>query len=408
MPTITIREIDNTSAEESTYDDYVVLVPGTGVVGSSFMTNNKAVLYEDLSVFKKAVSTTASSPTSKGYEIAIRLLALGLKVLYAPYKLDTVNGFDFSPYEDKAKYDIRFIVLGDALDETDIDTKDTNSVLKKSVQNAISSAAKRGDAIALIDIPSKETSSTESIKTWVNKLVVADVAKLADTYDGSITYENAFKYSAAFAPRFTYKGQNTAYFSGTLGYLSCFAYHKAKFADWFAFSGSVRGVLPYESVVTEQVYGDADIAQLQKRSLSDSETSFKAVNAICEIRPYGNIVWGNRTLFPIDSINTGLKASSFLNIRNLCCDIKKTLYRASRKYSFDPNSDTLWVNFKSAITPLLEKMKTGQGIKGYKIIKEKSKQKATLKARIKIIPIEAVEDFDLTVEMSDTITTVTE
>jgi hypothetical protein len=99
-----------------------------------------------------------------------------------------------------------------------------------------------------------------------------------------------------------------------------------------------------------------------------------------------------------------LTASSFLNIRQLCCDIKKTLYRAARRFTFEPNSDTLWINFKGAITPLLEEMKTNQGIRGYKIVKEATDQKATLKAVVKIIPIEAVEDFDLTVELSDSIT----
>ena len=98
-----------------------------------------------------------------------------------------------------------------------------------------------------------------------------------------------------------------------------------------------------------------------------------------------------------------LTASSFLNIRQLCIDIKKTLYRAARRFSFEPNSDALWVNFKGAITPLLEDMKANQGIKGYQVIKVNSNKKALLVARIKIVPIEAVEDFDLTVELADSI-----
>ena len=98
-----------------------------------------------------------------------------------------------------------------------------------------------------------------------------------------------------------------------------------------------------------------------------------------------------------------LTASSFLNIRQLCIDIKKTLYRAARRFTFEPNSDVLWVNFKGAITPLLEEMKANQGLKGYQIIKVKTNKKALLAARIKIVPIEAVEDFDLTVELTDSI-----
>ena len=101
-----------------------------------------------------------------------------------------------------------------------------------------------------------------------------------------------------------------------------------------------------------------------------------------------------------------LVASDFLNIRSLCCDIKKTLYRAARRYTFDPNSDVLWINFKSAITPLLEKMKANDGIRDYLIVKVPTTKKALLAARIIISPIEAVEDFDLTVELNDAVEVV--
>ena len=48
-------------------------------------------------------------------------------------------------------------------------------------------------------------------------------------------------------------------------------------------------------------------------------------------------------------------------------------------------------------------MKADQGIRDYKIVKvrEANPKKATLKAKIRIIPIEAVEDFDLEVSLED-------
>lgn len=98
-----------------------------------------------------------------------------------------------------------------------------------------------------------------------------------------------------------------------------------------------------------------------------------------------------------------LVASDFLNIRSLCCDLKKTIYRAARRYTFDPNTDTLWINFKSAITPLLERMKSNQGIRDYQFVKVPTTKKALLAARIIITPIEAVEDFDVTVVLDDSI-----
>ena len=46
-------------------------------------------------------------------------------------------------------------------------------------------------------------------------------------------------------------------------------------------------------------------------------------------------------------------------------------------------------------------MKNNSGIQGYKIIRQTTDERAKLKCKIKIIPIEAVEDFDLTVEIND-------
>ena len=47
-------------------------------------------------------------------------------------------------------------------------------------------------------------------------------------------------------------------------------------------------------------------------------------------------------------------------------------------------------------------MKAYQGIRDYKILKvPNDNTKATLKAKIRIIPIEAVEDFDLEISLED-------
>ena len=68
---------------------------------------------------------------------------------------------------------------------------------------------------------------------------------------------------------------------------------------------------------------------------------------------------------------------------------------------FSPNNDILWVNFKNSVTPLLDKMLSGQGISSYRIIQVASTKRATLTAKIIIAPIEAVEEFDITVELTD-------
>lgn len=60
------------------------------------------------------------------------------------------------------------------------------------------------------------------------------------------------------------------------------------------------------------------------------------------------------------------------------------------------------------MTPLLDQMQTGNGISGYKLTKKKSTKKATLTAVVRIYPIEAVEDFEITLELADESTDVTD
>jgi hypothetical protein len=97
----------------------------------------------------------------------------------------------------------------------------------------------------------------------------------------------------------------------------------------------------------------------------------------------------------------GLTATSFLNIRNMVSDVKKTAYIAAKTLMFEQNSDVLWVNFLSRVTPLLDQLMSGQGLSDYKVIKNPTNEKAKLKATIKLYPIYAVEDFDITIELSD-------
>lgn len=99
----------------------------------------------------------------------------------------------------------------------------------------------------------------------------------------------------------------------------------------------------------------------------------------------------------------GLKFSHFLNIRQLCCTLKQVLYEATRKFTFEPNSDLLWINFVNAIKPTLEAMKADQGISGYKISRVATDKKALLVAKVRIVPIEAVEDFDLSIYLEDSL-----
>lgn len=179
----------------------------------------------------------------------------------------------------------------------------------------------------------------------------------------------------------------------SLAYLEAFINGVKDNPTWYATAGRLRGTITGTPI---RDYGEKFAQSL----MNDTGVS---VNPITNVYPYGILIWGNRTL----NNNSGLVASSFLNIRQLCVDIFKSLYINAKGYMFEQNSDRLWFNFKSNIAKLLDNMKTGEGISGYRIIKLEP-ERAKIKALIRIVPIEAVEKFDLTLELTDSLATMTE
>ena len=163
--------------------------------------------------------------------------------------------------------------------------------------------------------------------------------------------------------------------------------------NWLSVAGISRGQVPYYN----RVLTDEKLTQ----AIADSyqiKTGGAAINAITNIKPYGQVIWGNRTLF---KNNENLIASSFLDIRNMVSDIKKVVYNTAIKLIFEKNSDILWTKFVNGVGNYLDKLQSGEGITGYKIIKMATDEKAKLAAVVRISPIYSLEDVDVTIELVD-------
>ena len=181
-------------------------------------------------------------------------------------------------------------------------------------------------------------------------------------------------------------------------------------AEWNAVAGATRGLIPGNYEV-DGFLKESEIDNMQLRTYD--ENNLIAINPIVNMNPWGMRIWGNRTCLPNKNVlnesnepsktSDQLVASSFANVRILICDIKKALYKAARRCQFEQNSDVLWVNFTSQVNTLLEEMKQSYGIVGYRWTREATTERAKIKAILRIVPIEAVEDFDLTVELADSL-----
>jgi len=354
-----------------------------------------------------------------GNQIAYELLGLGYTVYFKPLdktkstvlQLSSADFWD--PLRNKSTYRIRYLLSGGCYDvsvakqmakiaQFASDESEKSVSLEKA--DTFGFETGRGDCIALLDIDEEGSSFDEDnadVDLTTRSGILAAFGNAADDLGAARN-----KYSAIFAPRVQYKlsyPDGTPYSSDQLfpcsfHYLACAAQAQQRYAEWYAVAGYTRGISPLTIERTTYTFGDIDINTLAPRVINN----YTGVGINLILNERGNYyLWGNRTAELLTS--DGLIFSHFLNIRQLCCTIKQVLFDATRKFTFDPNSDLLWINFCNAIRPTLEAMKGDQGIRGYKITKVATDKKALLKAKIRIVPIEAVEDFDISVYLEDSL-----
>ncbi len=177
---------------------------------------------------------------------------------------------------------------------------------------------------------------------------------------------------------------------GSFGYLNALAESIKTNVDWLAIAGVSRGLVPNIKQLTQDITSAVVEEWSKEKGIS--------INPITYINPYGYTIWGNRTL---NDNNHELVATSFLNCRLLITEVKRALYNAAIKYMFENDSNVLWVNFKSLVEKTLEKMVANNGLQKYSVVKEVSKERATLTATVTIWLIEPIEKFNLTVNITD-------
>jgi len=385
MPKTVIKEIDNTGVriEDGADTVYIIAEKASGA------SMAKPVLCTRLSKLTSKESELAS--TGLGYKLAKSLLTRGIHVLYQEFASDGESGITFleegadltKAIEDQNLYDIRFIVSGVPLTDA-------------QQLRILEIASVRGDCVALLDHP-EDCESEKQVEEYFSSLVGTAVPP-----DSAINWSNA----VAVTPWYSDSEIGDSV-PASFGYLIAYAESVRLNPSWFAVAGAFRGVIP--TLVGVNVnYTSAEVEALQcvpfGGSSSAEPTLSFAINPISYVRPVGYVINGNRTLLVNEgatSEDVVLKATSFLNIRNLVSALHKRMFEAANRYRFEQNDDLLWVNFTSEIIPLLEQMKSDRGLNNYTITRLATDKKAQVRGRVTISPIEAVEDFDLEIELSD-------
>lgn len=301
----------------------------------------------------------------------------------------------FDKLEDKGQYSVKYITSGGY--PTYFVGDETIALKMMNV------AALRGDAVAIID-------HEYDISRPLN---YKDPKSIYYSVNNTFKAQEDATYAAMFTPYGEYSlirvGGKTI-LPASFGYLKSLATAIKTSPNWLAMAGVSRGQVPgYTPIDGDPIITNVIAENYQPKQADEAGLNMIGINAITNIRPYGQCIWGNRTLAMTPTL--GGEPRNFLNTRNMISDIKKLAYTTAKELMFEQNSDTLWLKFKSGVSPLLEQLRSGNGISDYKLIKGTTHYgtdgngaplgRNELAAVIRIYPMYAVEYFEITVVVTD-------
>lgn len=282
-----------------------------------------------------------------------------------PIKEEMPNTYNF--IKDKYLYDVKFITAGGYTDEDMTDTTLSAAQVKLCED--------RKDCFALLDIPFGTR--------------MADVTKYFTQHDTS--------YAAAYAPW-------------------CYTKLPTGEKEWMAPSYSFLYTLGRSLKDGNMVYDapagvlKASMPQVIKPEyeiggdILNNWTSAnpQSVNPIMKLQSYGYVIYGQNTLYNIQNkANSKESALQKINVRLAINEVRRLLFKAGIRMTFQANTIRTWNEFKAIVEPELNSMKANNGIHDYMVkmdnttTTEEDIQNNTIRAQVSISVTKAVENFDI-------------
>ena len=262
-------------------------------------------------------------------------------------------------------------------------------------EHMINMCEDRGDAMALVDLPSvyippheKYYSDKSSRRGTTPQTAVND---LKDRRIDS-------SYGATFYPWVQTRDAATGrmlWIPPSVAMIGVLGSSEAKTAVWFAPAGFNRGGL------TEGAAGLPITSVTERLTSRDRDLLYEAkINPIASFPNTGIVVFGQKTL------QDGTSALDRINVRRLSIYLKKQISIISAQILFEQNVQATWDRFKGLVEPFLANVKTKFGITDYKLILDESTttpdliDQNILYAKIMVKPARAIEyiaiDFVIT------------
>lgn len=195
-------------------------------------------------------------------------------------------------------------------------------------------AEQRGDAFAILDMPSDSQTSQLAVQYRRNALNLN--SSFAGIYTPDLNILN---------------DDNVTIWCPPSGYVAaCYARTDRVAAEWFAPAGVTRGKILANGV--RQVYKQGDRDMLDQNQ----------VNFVHKMPSYGLVLWSQETLQSIAS------ALSNIHVRRLMNSLQASLKNAALAGVYEPNDKELRLTLTRIADDILAPIKRGRGLYGYEII----------------------------------------
>ena len=407
MPRINIYEKDNSGVNVTAETNAVVVIGDVPVKDKVQMDINNCILIQPTDaladIFDTTTLTQAQDTKVRTLMMIDALLYWRLPVLYhkeAEFAtIDNAESIDLSFLNDKDEYDFKFLTSGVISNIKFAQGVEDTQLALNLYQKLLTIADTRHDCVVLAT-PVIDSSLADRYSSTTGNVFVKDFkTKLeAETFDGTNSTMFLTDGVCQIPDRLNLKQKYDAnkrdiHMPAWMAYLNRYSEAVTYNQKWQSIAGVDRGVV--DSVFSPDMPVMKSV--VDNNIITDNGISF---NIICNVRPYGKVIWGDRTLRK----NTGkIKATSYLSIRLLICDISKRVYQSAINQTYQSNNDITWMNFKSIIADLLDQAVEAGVLSGYDIkkVNEANTPGNKLVAKISISANLPVEDFDIYIDVQN-------
>ena len=260
----------------------------------------------------------------------------------------------------------------------------------------ISTCENRGDALAVIDLPSIYLPSVDAGSTGTNRYGNNPSQAITALKNRALNSSYACSYYPWVQIQDTINNR-TLWAPPSVAALGTFSSSQTKTRLWFAPAGFNRGGL------TDGSAGIPVIGVREKLTSKQRDELYEAnINPIASFPAEGIVIFGQKTL------QLQRSALDRINVRRLMIYVKKQISRMANNILFDQNVPATWNRFLAQVNPFLEGIRSDFGLTDFKVVLDETTttpdliDRNILYAKIFLKPARAIEYIAIDFNISNT------